>query len=90
MSAQQSHGDENLIGVTESQSTESKLKPWRAYEPCPGCGGTYQSFGPGRLSSDGTVEVRTHDDPHDGCGAEIHTIPYFTTSPGEADTWGLD
>lgn len=70
--------------------TAPRLIRWRAYEPCPGCGGSYQSFGPGRLSEDGAAEIRVHDG-EDGCGTEIRTIPYIDPDhPGDADTWGLD
>ena len=62
------------------------LKRWRAYEPCPGCDGDYHSFGPGRLSDDGTHEIRTHNGD-DGCGTEIRTPPYWVASPTEATAW---
>lgn len=67
----------------------TRLKRWRAYEPCPGCGGSYHSFGPGRLSDDRTAEIRVHDG-EDGCGTEIRTTPYLEATPAEATTWHLD
>lgn len=77
----ESHGAMSMTRLT--------LKLWRAYEPCPGCGDSYQSFGPGRLSEDGTAEIRTHDG-EDGCGTQIRTIPYFIPdTPGEATAWNF-
>ncbi|WP_433635495.1 hypothetical protein [Nocardia sp. CA-120079] len=61
-----------------------QLVRWRAYLPCPGCpGGEHVDLAPGRLSPDGTVEIRTCPE----CGTEIPTEPRFTCPPGEATDW---
>jgi hypothetical protein len=54
----------------------------REFADCPQCG--YVDLGPGRLSDDRTIEVRTCE-----CGTEIDTVPYFTCPPGEATAWNL-
>lgn len=54
----------------------------REYVDCPRCG--YVDLGPGRLSADGTVEIRTCE-----CGREIETVAYYTRPPSEATVWDL-
>lgn len=59
---------------------------WRAYEFCPGCG-CYQSFAPGRVNDDGSVETRTC--PEDGCGTQIDTDAFVHTPLSEATVFDL-